>query len=310
MIAPPPAQPPPVVVVWPPERLPRSLVVNGSLLPQGPGRVHRFEGTVRFGAGAPVRCLEGPVTLAWTGRGWLLRWTAPPEIWVAAAVAGELGEGALFEARRALAAVLRRWLEGPGRTRHPRGVLCPLTHCAVVRGRAGDSTRRAVQTAPVLELDPRWCFFTGSAGGAPLSPRAVWGEGPDLPGSAAVVPGDRWQTWERTFDAAQVAHLKGEVPPGLRPGQRGLHLGASGPYAVEDLRLAAGRAYGWTAWPSNACTAEPLPGGGLRVRGRGWGHATGLCLASALHWAQEGWSAEQILEAAYGSWRRPVPEGR
>jgi hypothetical protein len=103
-----------------------------------------------------------------------------------------------------------------------------------------------------------------------------------------------------------VAALKREVKPGLRPGQRGLRLGDSGPYAVEDLRLAAGRRFGWTAWPSNACEGELRPDGSLHLTGRGWGHNAGLCLATARFRAAQGATAEQILAEAFPvDWRAP-----
>jgi stage II sporulation protein D len=160
--------------------------------------------------------------------------------------------------------------------------------------------------APPLDLEPRWAFFTGSAGGRPISPKEVWGDGPSAAGGAAEVPGDRWSTWERVLSSAQVAALKRELAPGLKPGQFGLRLGDSGPYAVETLRLAAGRRFGWTTWPSNACEGELHADGSLRLRGRGWGHNVGLCLATAAFRAQNGSSAEQILAEAFPvSWRTP-----
>lgn len=292
-----------VTVAWPPERLRGPMVVNGHRLSNISGRQWRFEGTVRFGAGFPVETLRGQVRIRAGRQGWSLRWTAPVAAWVAAATEGELGADAPFEARRALAAVLARWLAAH-RHAHPGGALCPLTHCAVVRGSASPETVRAVATAPGLDLDPRWAFFTGSAGGRGLSPRAVWGEGPADAGTPAEVPGDRWASWTRTLSAAQVAALKRDVAPGLRAGQAGLRLGGSGPYPVEALRLAAGRRFGWTAWPSNACEAEPLPDGGLRLQGRGWGHNVGLCLATARFRAAQGATAEQILAEAFpATWR-------
>jgi len=294
-----------VTVVWPSERFRGPLVVNGQRLSHRTGRTWRFMGRARFSENVPVHDLKGTVKVRAEAHGWRLSWTASEAAWVAAATEGELGVDAPFEARRALAAVLERWLEGH-RHQHAGGALCPLTHCAVVRGSASADTIRAVSAAPPLDLDPRWAFFTGSSGGRPLSPREAWGEGPDGPGGAAEVPGDRWLTWERTLSAAQVAALKRDVRPGLKEGQRGLRLGDSGPYAVEDLRLAAGRRFGWTTWPSNACEAELQPGGSLRMKGRGWGHNVGLCLATARFRATQGATAEQILAEAFpASWRTP-----
>ncbi len=295
----------PVTVVWPAERLRGPLVVNGQGLPHRIGRTWRFRGRVRFPADFPVRDLRGLVRISAEAQGWRLAWTASRAAWIAAATDGELGADAPFEARRALAAVLGRWLEGHPR-QHGGGALCPLTHCAVVRGAASADTAGAVAVSPELNLDVRWAFFTGSAGGRALSPRSVWGEGPVEIGTVAEVAGDRWATWERTLSAAQVAALKRDVKPGLRPGKLGLRLGDSGPYALEDLRLAAGRRFGWTTWPSNACEGGIQPDGSLRLRGRGWGHNVGLCLATARFRAGQGATAEQILAEAFPvSWRLP-----
>ena len=294
-----------VTVVWPAERLRGPLSVNGQPLPHQTGRIWRFQGRVRFPEAFPLRELRGTVRIKAENQGWQIAWTASRPAWIAAATEGELGTEAPFEARRALAAVLSRWLEGHPR-QHAEGALCPLTHCAVVRGTASEDTARAAAQAPALDLDPRWAFFTGSAGGRPLSPREVWGQGPAEFGTAAEVPGDRWLIWERTLTAAQVAALKRDLKPGLKDGQCGLRLGEAGPYAVEGLRLAAGRRFGWTAWPSNACDGDLQADGSLRLKGRGWGHNVGLCLATARFRAGHGATAEQILAEAFpASWRLP-----
>ena len=287
-------------VLWPAARLPRRLVVNGQAYAWSLGAApHRFEGEVRFAQG-PVKALPGPVDLKPTARGWTLLWRTDRAGWVAAATAGELGEDAPFEARRALAAVLARWLDDPGHF-HRDGTLCPLTHCAVVRGPGDAQALEAARTAPALRIPARYTFFTGSTGGARLSPQEVWGIGPSTPHPSKAVPDDRWASWSRTLTPSQVDALKRAVRPGLRPGQKGLMLGASGPFAVESLRIACGRRFGWTRWPSNAVEAEPQPDGGLRLEGRGWGHNAGLDLALARDEARRGWKAEEILQEAFGA---------
>jgi hypothetical protein len=286
-------------VIWPPERLPRTLRVAGETLAWRPGLARTWKGTVRFGPGAPVARLDGEVRLRAVAGGWSLAWSLPAETWIAAAAEGELGRGAPREALRALAAVLARWLEGHPRGNHPDGSLCPLTHCAVVRGQPSPEALAAAGDRPVLALEPGRAHFSASLGGVALSPREVWGQGPDRAGAALRVPGDRWADWTRTLEPAQVRALKAAVPPGLAPGQRGLFLGPSGPYPVESLRLEAGRRFGWTAWPSNACTATPDARGGLRLAGHGLGHNVGLCLATALHLARQGCDAETILAGAF-----------
>ena len=294
-----------ITVVWPAERIRGPLVVNGQRLSHGLGRTWRFRGPVRFGLGFPLSVLEGMVVIQAEGQGWRVAWTASRIQWVAAATDGELGAEAPFEARRALAALLGCWLDGHPR-QHPGGVLCPLTHCAVVRGMGCSTTLRAADTVPKLDLDPRWAFFTGSAGGQRLSPREVWGQGPGEAGPGLRVPEDAWASWDRTLSPIQVQALKRDVKPGLDPGQRGLKLGESGPYAIERLRLAAGRRFGWTTWPSNACQGETLPDGSLRLKGEGWGHNVGLCMATARFRAASGATAEEILREAFpASWRRP-----
>jgi hypothetical protein len=269
------------------------------------GKTWRFHGRVSFQDGSPVRDLQGSVLLSAERHGWRLSWTTSRREWVAAATDGELGAEAPFEARRALAALLDRWLDGHP-SQHPGGALCPLTHCAVVRGAASIETVLAARGAPELDVDPRWAFFTGSAGGRSLSPGEIWGEGPADPSASSEVPEDRWLNWERTLSAPQVAALKRDLKPGLKPGQLGLMLGESGPYPVEDLRLASGRRFGWTAWPSNACQGELQADGSLKLKGRGWGHNGGLCLATACFRARNGATAEQILAEAFpASWRMP-----
>ncbi|MBP1628692.1 MAG: Sporulation protein [Holophagaceae bacterium] len=290
--------PAPITVVWPPERLPRVLEINGRSLRWRPGLVHSFQGQVRFSAPAPVSHLEGSCRVEGVSGGWRLSWTADYATWVAAATEGELGADAPFEAKRALAAVLKAWLAGP---RHPDGTLCPLTHCAVVRGMPTPGGLQAAQTAPPWPLPPSRAFFTGSYGGVPMSPREVWG-GPEaakaFPGPA--IPEDRWSSWERRISPSQVRALKSAVRPGLRPGQKGIRLGASGPYPVETLRLEAGRRFGWTLWPSNACEAAYQPDGSLLLKGHGWGHNVGLSLALAVHRARSGAMAEDLLAEAFG----------
>ncbi|HJW09184.1 MAG TPA: hypothetical protein VJ483_06085 [Holophagaceae bacterium] len=290
----------PVLVRWPENRVPRILEIDGERLAwsrQAPSR--HFEGSVRFGNG-PFARLDGEVELRATPSGWSLLWHTDEAHWVAAASVGELGEDAPFEARRALASVVRRWLEGHAR-QHADGSLCPLTHCAVLRGSPSEETQRAADTAPRLGIAPRWTFFTGSTGGERLSPREVWGLGPGTATPSKAVQGDRWASWSRRLTGAQVAELKRRVKPGVRPGQKGMRLGASGPYAVESLRIACGRRFGWTLWPSNACEGELRKDGSLELHGHGWGHNVGLDLAETAEMASQGAKAEEILRAAFGA---------
>jgi len=301
-----PALPAQVTVQWPQERLPARLAVNGRLLPHHPGRVFHFRGPVRFRTNSAQVSLPGALIARAVPKGWTVAWTTSGEGWVAAAVAGELGDRAPFEARRALATVLWLWLSAHPRGHHQDGSLCPLTHCAVVRGAGSPETAKAVEQAPDLKINPDFAFFTGSKGGKSLSPREVWGDGPSEAGVSEAVPGDRWANWIRHLSPAQVRILKKSVAPGVKPGQLGMMLGPSGPFAVESLRLAAGRAFGWTTWPSNACTAETSKDGGLELHGRGWGHNAGLDLSEAAWRARRGERAETILRAAFGDWARPI----
>lgn len=281
-----------VVVTWPAERLPKTLRLDGQPLARVP---HRLPSTEGLGPGVPR--LKGRLELRPAAGGWSLAWRTDALTWVAAATAGELGEDSPFEARRALAAVLWTWLRAHPAGNHPDGSLCPLTHCAVVRGLPSESTRRAAAAAPPTPPGAVW--FCASKGGVSLSPLQVWGRGGAGAAPVPSVPGDPWAAWTRTFTPAEVRLLKREVAPGPRPGQAGMRLGEGGPYPVEDLRLAAGRAFGWTRWPSNACQGESLPDGSLRLEGHGLGHNVGLCLATAREQAARGLTAEAILQAAF-----------
>jgi hypothetical protein len=289
-----------VKVAWPPERLPRVMKVNGRDFRWAQGARFEFEGEVHFGPRTPVSRLDGQVTIDGVQKGWKLTWITEADTWIAAATEGELGASAPFEAKRALAAVLRLWLTTHPAGKHPDGSFCPLTHCVVVRGMPTPGGLRAATQAPALDLAPDRAFFTTSKGGVSWSPLEVWGHGSAVAGSSLAVPQDRWGTWFRRLTAAQVRILKATVKPGLKPGQRGLRLGHSGPYSVESLRLATGRRFGWTAWPSNACEASIQPDGSLILKGHGLGHNVGLCLATAVFRAGRGDSAEAILEEAFG----------
>jgi len=295
--------PPQVLVRWQPERLPAELAVNGRSLRRGVA--YTFRNGARFGPGGPVSSLPGQVEVRPLRRGWALVWTTDPLTWAAAATAGELGEDSPEEARRALAAVLLAWLGAHPAGNHPDGSLCPSTHCAVVRAGPAAATLAAAASAP--RADPGWVWFCASNGGAPLSPRQVWGGGPAEAPPGQAVPGDPWAGWTRTLSAAQVQFLKRTVPPGLKPGQSGISFGASGPYAVERLRLAAGQAFGWTLWPGNACSCEVGADGSARLTGHGWGHNVGLCLATARAQALQGMAAEEILRAAFVVSAAPPP---
>jgi len=295
-------------VVWPPERLPQTLIVNDREYLWQPSAHFHFRGEVRFREGLPVDRLEGGVDLEGVPAGWRMTWTTDSDTWVAAATEGELGREAPFEAKRALAAVLRVWLQGHPRGHHPDGSFCPLTHCAVIRGQPTRQGELAAASAPELDLTPERACFTGSKGGISWSPREAWGGGSSFVGTASVIPGDPWGTWTRVLTTAQVRQLKASVRPGLLPGQRGIRIGPSGPYAVEALRLEAGRRFGWTVWPSNACEAELQPDGSLALQGHGWGHNVGLCLTTARYRAVRGDRAEEILLDAFGSMKLHLPD--
>lgn len=224
--------------------------------------------------------------------------------WVDGVLRGELS-GRTPELREELAAAALRFLLAA--PRHGADDLCDTTHCAVFAGRgpavAWVTPRRAAllagerlaAAAPLLDhaawaraLDlaarPGPEHFTGHCGGAPLSPREVWGHG-----SRDVTPCPRHSpanaaTWERLLpDAAlasafdsRVVELRALLVDGVRR-TRVATRERNDDLLYDDLHRRLAPALGWDALPSPPDSFERVAGG-WRARGRGRGHRVGLCL--------------------------------
>ena len=224
--------------------------------------------------------------------------------WVDGVLRGELG-GRTPELREELAAAALRFLRaGP---RHGADDLCDTTHCAVFAGRgpavAWVTPRRAELLpgerpgagAPLLD-DAEWAravalaarpgpeHFTGHCGGAPLSPREVWGRGShEAPPCPRHSPADD-ASWERLLPGEALASAFGAPVVELRvqrfDGARRTRVATrerSVELLYDDLHSRLAPFLGWDALPSPPDSFDRVDGGWL-ARGHGRGHRVGLCL--------------------------------
>lgn len=224
--------------------------------------------------------------------------------WVDGVLRGELG-GRTPELRQELAAAALRYLRAGAR--HGADHLCDTTHCAVFAGRgpavAWVTPQRAELLAgerpgagaPLLD-DAAWArvvdlaarpgpeHFTGHCGGAPLSPREVWGRGPrEAPPCPRHSPADD-AAWERRLpEEALVSAFGGPVVElGARrvDGVRRTRVATReriDDLLYDDLHRRLAPFLGWDALPSPPDSFDRVAGGWL-ARGRGRGHRVGLCL--------------------------------
>jgi hypothetical protein len=252
-----------------------------------------------------VRFVHG--TLEVSGRPGALRLVlcVSPRDWVEGVLLGEL-RGAAPELREELGAAALRFLRS-GR-RHGREDVCDATHCAVFAGlgplvrwvtprRAEVESEGFSSAAPVLD-DRAWnrvlerasgpgpAAFTGHCGGAPLSPREVWGSGSREQAPCPRHGPSDHAGWERLLPASALEAAFGPVvemsaltadgvrKTRVRTPARTLDL------LYDDLHRRLAAALGWDALPSPPDSFARTPGGWL-AQGRGRGHRVGLCLAPA-----------------------------
>jgi stage II sporulation protein D len=226
--------------------------------------------------------------------------------WVDGVLRGELG-GRTPELREELAGAALRFLgAGP---RHGAEHLCDTTHCAVFAGRgpavAWVTPRRAellagerlAAASPFLD-DAAWAraldlaarpgpeHFTGHCGGAPLSPRAVWGRGAREAASCPRHSPADAEAWERLLPVealasafgSPVVELRAEIVDGVRRTRATTRERSDG-LLYDDLHRLLAPSLGWDALPSPPDSFERV-GGGWLARGRGRGHRVGLCLGA------------------------------
>ncbi len=292
---------------------PSPVPVTGGFL--GPGAVRRLAPGTAVGPGllelrAPalgfLRRLQGRVEVPPGGGTRAVVASLEVRDYVEGVIAAELPGGPPERQAALGAAVLRFLRRGP---RHgPLADVCDSTHCAWFVGRGPrlvwrDGRRAEVpsgapsgaeafqfsgeawEAVKAQAREPGPDLWTAHCGGAPLSERALWGQGaaeawpcPRHGGAGKARP------WTRAWGAGDLSKAFGgpvaamavawpggtwclevTTPAGLRRWS----------YDQAHRRLAA--VLGWDALPSPADRVEAAEGA-WRALGAGWGHRVGLCL--------------------------------
>ncbi len=259
--------------------------------------------------------------------------TQPLEAVVAAVVSAELSPEAPPEAARALAVVVRSYLANHvGRHASQGFDFCDSTHCQLFFGErwmrrdAGHETGGTLsalgkQAAADTQREILWeadggltdAYFTACCGGRTTTPAVAFGTG-----RASTAPiGVRCQwcrtgrffTWMRRVDRRTLARallpelaateswsiaVAGRTPDGfvtdvvVNVGSRHITM------PNHRFRHMVGQQLGWNLVLSNRYAIEPH-GEWFVLRGHGFGHQVGLCLAGAIAQARAGRHYRDIL---------------
>lgn len=177
-------------------------------------------------------------------------------------------------------------------------------------------TRRAAEETAGLLLTyqhrPARTFFHASCGDHTEDPRNVWGISfPYMPGSpcGACKVGGKSYSWSATFSQAEIDHaFKSALGASVQSISVGSRTNAG--RATSVSLSGAGRhqsisgnsfrqALGSTRVMSTMITGISKKGGRYTISGKGYGHGVGMCQWGAYGFAQNGKTAEEILQIYY-----------
>jgi stage II sporulation protein D len=270
------------------------------------------------------RPLPGPLEIASDGGRLHIVASYTLEELVAAAVAAEFDQVREPAALEAGAVAIRSYVLASGARHASEGFdLCDTTHCVHSRGLADDSTPAGAAARAtdglVLARAGRVVagYCTACCGGRTATPSLLWGgeDGGEFESVAcawcSASPYFRWRRVVGTDSVARaVEGLVGRrVGPDLdlhaETGEgawvRSVVVRSSGRetrVGGDAFRMAVERRLGWDSIPSPRFTLE-RHGGAIVVRGGGYGHGIGLCVAGAVARARAGASREAILSAYF-----------
>jgi stage II sporulation protein D len=246
--------------------------------------------------------------------------TMPSERYVAAALNGEAAKDEPLESLKAMAVAMRTFALENSRRHSGEGFsLCDSTHCQALRiGAARDEVERAVRetAGETLWFNQRRAsvYYSQNCGGTTEDVSNVW---PSVRATYLTSHPDPYclrhsdAAWHAQFPLDQLSSLfkvQGWHTPAkidsirvikrTRSG-RALTLqvnGIGGPASISasSFHFAVNRSLGWNQIRSDWYELDTLDHV-LRVKGKGHGHAVGLCQDGAFEMAREGKSYLEIL---------------
>ena len=242
----------------------------------------------------------------------------PLDAYVARVLAGEAAPNTAPAALEALAIAVRTYTAANmGKHRSEGFDLCDQTHCQVMRVANKDTERASQATAGLVLLDgttPATAYYSASCGGRTEVPSAVWPASADPPylpsrDDDACRGFPAWSAELAAPDlqrALAAAGMRGTLRD-MRVAARNasgrvskLVLDGMTPSEIsgQDLRMAVGPTLGWMRILSANFELRKV-GAVYRFTGRGSGHGVGMCVIGAMHRAEAGQTAAQILNQYY-----------
>ena len=242
----------------------------------------------------------------------------PLDVYVARVLAGEAAPNTAPAALEALAIAVRTYtVANMGKHRGDGFDLCDQTHCQVMRTANPATERASTATAGLILLDGRTAptiYYSASCGGRTELPSEVWPKS----GNPSYLPSRDdeacrgFPAWSAELTTADLQRALAAA--GLRGTLRDMRIAArneSGRVSKlvlegmtpsemsgQDLRMAVGPTLGWMRVLSANFELRRV-GTVYRFTGHGSGHGVGMCVIGAMHRADAGQSATQILSQYY-----------
>ena len=242
----------------------------------------------------------------------------PLDTYVARVLAGEAAPNTAPAALEALAIAVRTYTVANMAKHRADGFdLCDQTHCQVMRTANADTERASRATAGLILLDGRTAptiYYSASCGGRTELPSEVWPKS----GNPSYLPSRDddacrgFPAWSAELTAADLQRALAAA--GLRGTLRDMRIASrneSGRVSKlvlegmtpsemsgQDLRMAVGPTLGWMRVLSANFELRRV-GTVYRFTGHGSGHGVGMCVIGAMHRAEAGQTAAQILSQYY-----------
>ena len=276
-------------------------------------------GPVTLAAHGETVTLHNPVTITARSGVLVIAVTLPIESYVESVVASESGPDDSQQSLQALAIVVRTFAlhEAHG---HADFDLCDSTHCQLLHwggnpGRQHEAHAATLATASeTLRFHgaPALAYFNKDCGGRTALPAEIWPRAravPYLPSQpdryCTAGGGKEWASELTRAELSAALAAAGVAAPGWRlcPSIAEVSQGARSRSTLTQRQspprllsqLAVGQALGWNRIPGTWFEVSQQ-GDRFFFHGRGWGHGVGLCQKGAAAMAEQGRSAQQILQ--------------